>query len=181
MANTANLLWTIAINVTCFVGFYVIGATSLLGVLKTIRYGFAKLQHTLRGSRVATPENTFIASVHRHLPVKLYRMKNHNQFNGGIADCWYSGPAGDLWVEYKFIVIPKRDDTVIKIELSELQKNWLTSRHHEGRRVAVVVGSKEGGVWFGGVDWKIARAAKDFRDMVMSRNALATRITATVC
>ena len=50
------------------------------------------------------PENAFIASIHRHLPSPetLYRMKNHNEYNGGIADCWYSGKR-DLWIEYKFI------------------------------------------------------------------------------
>ncbi len=25
------------------------------------------------------------------------------------------GPQGDLWVEYKFIVVPKRDDTMIDL------------------------------------------------------------------
>jgi len=129
---------------------------------------------------MATPENTFIASVHRHLPVDLYWMKNHNQYNGGIADCWYSGPAGDLWVEYKFIVIPKRDDTVIKITLSELQKEWLTSRHAEGRTVAVIVGAKEGGAMFFGTDWVPEINARLFRKMVLSRTELAIRIKATV-
>ena len=129
---------------------------------------------------MATPENTFIASVHRHLPVDLYWMKNHNQYNGGIADCWYSGPAGDLWVEYKFIVIPKRDDTVVKIALSELQKEWLTSRHAEGRTVAVIVGSKDGGVMFPGVDWVTECTAKSFRSLMLPRKELADRINATV-
>jgi len=129
---------------------------------------------------MATPENTFIGSVHRHLPVGIYHMKNHNQYNGGIPDVWYSGPAGDLWVEYKFIVIPKRSETTVRIELSELQKDWLSSRHREGRNVAVVVGSKEGGVWFGGVSWIHVCSASDFRRQLLSRNDLANRINATV-
>lgn len=129
---------------------------------------------------MATPENTFIGSVHRHLPTDIYHMKNHNQYNGGIPDVWYSGPAGDLWIEYKFIVIPKRPETIIRIELSELQKNWLTSRHSEGRRVAVIVGAKEGGVWFDGVDWVHEYSAGDFRKRMNSRNDLAHRINATV-
>lgn len=129
---------------------------------------------------MATPENTFIGSVHRHLPTDIYHMKNHNQYNGGIPDVWYSGPAGDLWIEYKFIVIPKRPETIIRIELSELQKNWLTSRHSEGRRVAVIVGAKEGGVWFDGIDWVHECSAGDFRKQMNSRNDLAHRINATV-
>ena len=31
------------------------------------------------------PENTFIASIHRCLPRSVYTLKNHNQYNGGIA------------------------------------------------------------------------------------------------
>mgnify|MGYP003609555235 CR=1 FL=1 len=60
------------------------------------------------------PENTFIASVHKHLPVGLYSMKNHNQYNAGIADVWYSAKR-DWWIEYKFLVLPKRDTTVIDL------------------------------------------------------------------
>jgi hypothetical protein len=92
------------------------------------------------------PENTFIASVHRLLPETLYRMKNHNEYNGGIPDCWYSGRY-DLWVEYKFITIPKRDTTLVVPELSTLQREWVTERYKEGRAVGVIVGCKEGGVY----------------------------------
>lgn len=93
------------------------------------------------------PESQFINSVHARLPPsdKLYRMKNNNPYSSGIADCWYSGKR-DLWVEYKFIVLPKRAGTIIKPGLSELQMDWCTSRRNEGRNVLVVVGCKEGGV-----------------------------------
>ena len=122
---------------------------------------------------MATPENTFIGSVHRHLPAELYRMKNHNQYNGGIPDVWYSGPVGDLWIEYKFNVLPKRADTLVVPGLSELQKNWLRSRHDEGRQVGVIIGCKEGGVWFPGVSWQEPTVAERFRSMVASRITLA--------
>ena len=125
---------------------------------------------------MATPENTFIASVHRHLPVALYHMKNHNIYNGGIADCWYSGNGADLWIEYKFMVLPKRDSTLIVPELSELQKNWLTSRHEEGRNVGVIVGSKLGGVWFSGTSWETPLTAELFRQRTLSRAGLASII-----
>ena len=124
------------------------------------------------------PENNFISSVHKHLPAKLYRMKNHNQYNGGIADVWYSGPKGDLWVEYKFITVPKRDDTPIEFGLSELQKEWLGARYREGRNVAVVVGSKEGGVvWATPAAWTSKCTAAAFRRLSMSRSELAGFIT----
>ncbi len=122
---------------------------------------------------MATPENTFIASVHKHLPVDLYRMKNHNQYNGGIPDVWYSGNAADLWVEYKYIAVPKRPDTLITIDLSELQKNWLRCRHDEGRRVAVVIGSKTGGVVLEGDSWDYTYTADRFSRLLFSRKDLA--------
>lgn len=128
------------------------------------------------------PENTFIASVHRHLPVGLYRMKNHNQYNGGIADVWYSGPAADLWIEYKFIVLPKRDDTVIDLitgkepTISYLQQDWIRSRSKEGRNVGVIVGSKDGGVWFRGCTWDTTYTTAYFRNLIKPRNELAAII-----
>ena len=126
---------------------------------------------------MAGPENTFIASVHRHLPVGPYKMKNHNQYNGGIADVWYSGNKADLWVEYKFITVPVRDDTVIDFGLSPLQKEWLSSRHREGRNVGVIVGCRAGGVWLPGSSWDTTHTAKSFRAQTMLRNALALIIT----
>ena len=100
-------------------------------------------------------------------------MKNHNQYNGGIADVWYSGPKGDLWVEYKFNVLPKREDTLVVPSLSELQREWLSSRHHEGRRVGVIIGSKEGGVWLSGLTWSKTLTAKEFRERLHRRPELA--------
>lgn len=128
-----------------------------------------------------TPENTFIASVHRHLPAGLYRMKNHNQYNGGIPDVWYSGLAGDLWIEYKHVVIPKRDTTTITPELSDLQKNWIRSRFSEGRRVGVVVGCKEGGVWLPDLQWEVNLTADAFRACLKTRSEIAAEIEGRVC
>lgn len=103
-------------------------------------------------------------------------MKNHNQYNGGIPDVWYSGPAADLWIEYKFVALPKRENTLITIELSELQKNWITSRDAEGRSVGVIVGSKDGGVWFPGTTWNTEVTMLQFRASIESRKTLADRI-----
>jgi hypothetical protein len=127
------------------------------------------------------PENTFIGSVHKHLPAGIYRLKNHNQYNGGIADVWYSG-VRDLWVEYKFIVVPKRPDTVIDLitgknpAISYLQQEWLRSRHEEGRPVGVIVGSKDGGVWFPGLTWDATYPAKKFLSLLQTRKDLAGTI-----
>ena len=133
---------------------------------------------------MASPENTFIGSVHRHLPKALYRIKNHNQYNGGIADVWYSGKL-DLWVEYKFIKVPVRDDTVIDLihgtvktgpDISNLQQEWLKSRHAEGRNVGVIVGSEKGGVWYPGTTWNRTSTSLEFRAAILPRPALAVLI-----
>lgn len=130
----------------------------------------------------AKPENSFIAGVHRLLPPTLYRMKNHNQFNAGIADVWYSGPKRDLWIEYKFLVPPKLGATVIDLcggkhpMLSLLQQQWLAARHHEGRDVAVVVGTPKGGAWFEPLKWTEPLTTAKFMTMLTPRPALADRI-----
>lgn len=123
------------------------------------------------------PETTFIQSVHRLLPKKVYRMKNHNEYNGGIADCWYDGPVGDLWVEYKFVVLPKRDSTQVRVDLSPLQLEWLRDRKFNGRNVVVIVGCKEGGVWLDHPRrWEQDYPAATFRTMIESRQEIADHI-----
>lgn len=98
---------------------------------------------------MSKPETTFTAGVHKHLPPgrsEPYWMKNNNIYTAGIWDVWYSGFGRDLWVEYKFITLPKRETTLIDPGLSELQKDWGKDRIDEGRNMAVIVGCKEGGV-----------------------------------
>lgn len=132
----------------------------------------------------AKPETTFIQSIHRHLPPvsELYRMKNHNEFNAGIADCWYSGRVCDLWVEYKFLVLPKRETTVIDLcggknpALSHLQQDWLRCRHQEGRNVWVIAGCKEGGVVFVDMAWERPVTAAQFKASLLSRAEIASRL-----
>lgn len=133
---------------------------------------------------MTTPENTFIASVHRKLPPEdeLHREKNHNEYRGGTADVWYSGK-DDLWIEYKFIELPKRDDTVLDFctprgknknsPISALQQEWLRRRHLEGRNVAVVVGCKEGGIIFTDFAWEEQVTTKEFKRVLQTREEIA--------
>lgn len=69
----------------------------------------------------------------------------HNPYRGGTPDVWYSGPGGDLWIEYKWQTWPKSN--LIVPELSPLQNDWLTRRRNEGRRVGVIVGTPKGAVF----------------------------------
>lgn len=122
---------------------------------------------------MAKPENSFIKHLHDHY-VQCYSMKNHNEYNGGIFDCWYSGAgknSRDLWVEYKFIVVPVRDTTVIVPDLSQLQLDWGTARAAEGRNVRVVIGCKAGGVILTQPQWR-GLTTEAFRAALISRREL---------
>jgi hypothetical protein len=126
-------------------------------------------------------ENSFIRGVHVY--VQSYNEKMHNAYRGGTPDVWYSGNkgrrkySGDLWAEYKFIVVPKKDTTMIVPELSKLQFEWLRDRRAEGRDVTVIVGCREGAVIFDReVDWKQGMTTERFRASLMSRKDTAAYI-----
>lgn len=75
----------------------------------------------------------------------------------GIPDCWYSGPRGDLWVEYKF----QPAVHLVTPALSELQKAWLNDRYDEGRNVAVVVGlSLKEVLWIRNKEWNTQQSVQ---------------------
>jgi hypothetical protein len=120
------------------------------------------------------PENQFIVGVHKYLPASTYHMKNNNEYVSGVPDCWYSD-THDLWIEYKFILLPKRDNTVIVPGLSALQLDWLTRREAQGRKVAVVVGCKEGGVYLRRHQWQELTTG-EFKQQLVPRKQLAARI-----
>jgi len=136
---------------------------------------------------MSKPENTFIASVHAHLPPRdlLHREKMNNPYNSGTADVWYSGRR-DLWIEYKYLVIPVRDTTVVDLtagkdpSLSALQQDWLARRHGEGRNVWLIVGTPKGGVLFTGREWEKPHTAKNYREWLMTRALVAETIQSFV-
>jgi hypothetical protein len=127
------------------------------------------------------PENTFINGVHRYLPPLnlLHREKMANPYRGGTADWWYSARSGlDLWIEWKYIEVPVRDETLIDLRklLTPLQQDWLNNRYAEGRNIMVGVGCKAGGVLFGGGNWMDPIKAGRFAIQVADRKTLADTI-----
>ena len=126
------------------------------------------------------PESQFIASVQRHLPPEheFHREKMANPYRGGTADSWYSGTRADLWVEWKFIILPKRPETVIDLakELSPLQQNWIAQRRVEGRNVWIGIGCKEGGVLLRDSTWPLAMPCKLFKLSLLTRPQIAASI-----
>ena len=71
-------------------------------------------------------EHGFIKAVHRHLSDDVFHWKIHDKFAGGVPDAMYVGPAGVLFVEYKYLKdFPKRPTTPLKINVSPLQIAWM--------------------------------------------------------
>lgn len=126
------------------------------------------------------PETTFYQSVNRHLPPQLYHMKTFNPYIAGPADSWYSGPKGDLWVEWKYQALPKRGSTLVRPDLSDRQAQWLTSRHNEGRNVAVILGCSDGGVVYEDLSWEQSLTCGEFRARLKTRKQLAEWIEGRV-
>ena len=121
----------------------------------------------------AKPETIFYSGVYKLLRGKVFYMKNYNPLQGGIPDCWYSGSQRDLWAEFKFVKLPARATTQVKIDLSELQRLWLDSRLAEGRNVAVIVGCADGGVLMEHGAWNHTWTAQEFRDALQTKQELA--------
>ena len=78
-------------------------------------------------------ERQFITKVHKNLSSDIYKWKINDSYTGGVPDCFYTGPAGHCFVEYKYKKeLPKRDTTPINFNLSALQAIWLTERSKQG-------------------------------------------------
>lgn len=120
------------------------------------------------------PETKFIQSIHRLIP-EVYFEKNNNPWRSGTPDVWYSGDKGDLWIEYKYLgQFPA--NKAIYPELTAQQTRWLNNRYKEGRNVAVVLGTKTGGVVYINKDWNNPYSATELNDRILSRLDIATWI-----
>jgi hypothetical protein len=131
---------------------------------------------------MAQPETTFRLSVERHLPPPphLHREKMANPYRGGTADSWYSSLMSDLWVEWKYIDhLPK--SKTIEPKLSAKQSAWLSGRLAEGRVVAVILGTCDGGVIYTQGDWTVAYPIDVLAARLLPRKALARWIEGVVC
>jgi len=125
---------------------------------------------------MAKPENSWRLGCYKYLPPSVYHEKMHNPYRGGTPDDWFSGSARDLWAEVKFVVVPKRDSTMIVPNLSPLQLDWLTNRRAQGRNCWVIVGCKEGGaILRNPSNWGGLTTAY-FRTLLTTRKAVAQQI-----
>lgn len=88
-------------------------------------------------------EHSFVRSIHNALSPDVYKWKIHDTYTGGVPDAMYAGPAGVLFVEYKYVKsLPKKDTTVIRHSLSALQCAWL-ERMKVSTSVALILGVED--------------------------------------
>ena len=122
------------------------------------------------------PENSFIQSVHRKLKEQVYHEKMNNPWRAGTPDVWYSGNLGDLWIEYKYVTkLPISAE--IRPDLTPRQSRWLNNRFDEGRNVAVVLGTPDGGVIYRNKEWDKPLSITDIEERLQTREDIARWIT----
>tara|TARA_B100000945_G_scaffold160833_1_gene129146 strand:- start:1402 stop:1839 length:438 start_codon:yes stop_codon:yes gene_type:complete len=86
-------------------------------------------------------EHSFVKSVHRKLDKSVYVWKIADRYSGGVPDAMYAGPAGILFIEYKYIKLPKRLTTFINTGLSPLQEQWITQMQQWKHPTWLVIGA----------------------------------------
>lgn len=102
-------------------------------------------------------ESSHTRTITRRLPEVVYAWKIHDNITSGIPDCYFSGPARDLWIEFKYASkLPKSINLVTRPGspcLSPKQTNWLDRRYKEGRNVAVVLSNQQHSIILINGDW----------------------------
>ena len=84
-----------------------------------------------------------VLRVHRSIPTDVLHLTFNDRSSRAIPDCYYCGPSGALWVEYKLIKdVPKRWATPA---LTALQERYLERLHNLGQKALVVIMTKTGG------------------------------------
>lgn len=129
-------------------------------------------------------ESTYTASIGRLLPPSVYALKLSLPYTAGVADSWYSGCGGDLWIEWKYLKeLPKREIDLIGNKdpiITRLQQKWLRERHAEGREVGVIVGCPGGGVVYPDLDWMEILPRAEFDSRVWTKRQISEWIVRRV-
>lgn len=123
--------------------------------------------------------------MHRHLPDNLISWKIHDKFAGGVPDAMYIGPAGVLFVEYKYLKdFPKRPTTPLKINVSPLQIAWmekLNSLNRSNVTCSVVIGCANIALIVSIEALSNTISSKEAREVCMSFADIARYIQETIC
>ncbi len=125
-------------------------------------------------------EHSFIKSVHRYLSPDVFKWKIHDTYTGGVPDSFYAGPAGILFVEYKYIKkLPARNDTLLRTSLSPLQIQWLNKMVDFNQRAAVVIGCEESAIILLEKQWTTNISKSYYMEHAVPRKDIASWIQTT--
>lgn len=128
----------------------------------------------------AKAETVYAQGVNKQIPTHIYREKMANPYRGGTPDFFYEARK-QAWVEYKFVELPKREETLIKPNLSALQLAWLQRCYDNGHTAAVVIGSRAGGIMLRAPgNWLHGVSAGHFIENIKTKKEMAQLITALV-
>lgn len=127
-------------------------------------------------------ESGYIQTVHKKLPESIDAWKIATPYHRGIADTHYDGPTGkSIWIEWKYLPkLPKRDDTLITPDLSELQKRWLERKATRNHNVAVILACPLGGVIYRYPEWNRPTTLAVFRSRLKDKKTLTEWIVSEV-
>lgn len=133
----------------------------------------------------AKPEAQYRGRIHKMVDKqKVYIEGMANPYRGGTPDTWYDGLQCDLWVEWKYLktIPPIIDltDSKKQVCLSKLQIEWLTRAYGNGRNVAVIVGSSEGGLILRDMAWMHPIPRDFFKERALPARDIAAWITSEV-
>ena len=124
-------------------------------------------------------EHSFIKSVHRYLSPDVFKWKIHDTYTGGVPDAMYGGPAGLLFVEYKYVKkLPAKDTTLLRTSLSVQQVNWLDRLSSFKQRSAVVIGCEDTAVILLDGKWTANISKSYYLEHAISRKNVAEWIEA---
>ena len=122
--------------------------------------------------------------MHRHLSDDVFRWKIHDKFAGGVPDAMYVGPAGVLFVEYKYLKdFPKRPSTPLKINVSPLQIAWMedvSSKSSPNVTCLVVIGCANNALIVSIEDLSNTMSSKEARLKCISFADIARYIEETI-
>lgn len=130
-------------------------------------------------AELSGPESSFYRSVERKLSERVYVEGMANPYSRGTPDRYYETENGALWVEYKFIKLPVRENTLIRPceGLSPLQRKWLQRAFDNNVNVAVIVGTSKGGAYLNNPpSWDSELPKSVFELMLVPPAALAATI-----
>lgn len=131
------------------------------------------------------PHNTFITNVNKTVESNFY-WKVNADYAPGVPDCFYEGSQRDLWIEYKYTVMPKRDSTLIKLtdynkHMSLNQQKWIKRRYLARGDAWVILGTEQkAGYIFNDLSWKIPISTGDVKAGLLTFKEIAQHINAFI-